>query len=238
MPNLLRISITLSLLILLGSSGCSSRIPSIGLNQNTGFIELPFPSNLFKPGQIVEIYSSPQKVELTFQPDIPWDSAGTSRGWDISSINANSIRLNLESEINEIVRANTSASSNYRAQVEFTNTRTTVIPKNVIFRSLINAIEEDSSLYKLLTIYAGNGTRFDVITQTLSATVAFRIVDESNMDINFDSEVIEKINADLEAGFSRQGNSNRFISGEDLIVGIHYDPQMTREILNFLDTEN
>ncbi|MDZ4298487.1 MAG: hypothetical protein U0998_09130 [Moraxellaceae bacterium] len=199
---------------------------NVGIQRHTGFTELPFPSNTYQSGQIVEVYSSPKKVEITFDPQIPWDMASTSEGWEIGADETNSIKSKFETEISKILSASASHNSTQRVQVEFTNTTTRLVPKNRIFATLDKAISEDSSLKRQLQLYMQNGTRFDVITQTLNANVSFRVIDQSNQEVAVDSEVIKKLNTDFDINFSRQRNSNRVISGSNLTVGVHYDPKM------------
>ena len=38
-------------------SGCTRTVPTVGVADYTGFTELPFPSNVYQPGQIVEVDS-------------------------------------------------------------------------------------------------------------------------------------------------------------------------------------
>lgn len=199
---------------------------NVGVQRHTGFTELPFPSNTYQSGQIVEVYSSPRKVEITFDPQIPWDMASTSEGWEISADETNSIKSKFETEISKALSANASYNSTQRVQVEFTNTETRLVPKNRIFAALDKAISEDSSLKRQLQIYMKNGTRFDVITQTLNANISFRVIDQTNQEVAVDSEVIKRLSADFNINFSRQADSNRVISGSNLTVGVHYDPKM------------
>jgi len=199
---------------------------NVGIQRHTGFTELPFPSNTYQSGQIVEVYSSPRKLEITFDPQIPWDMASTSEGWEIGAEETNSIKSKFETEISRILSASASHNATQRVRVEFTNTKTRLVPKNKIFSVLDKAISEDSSLKRQLQLYMQNGTHFDVITQTLNANVSFKVIDQLNQEVAVDPEVIRKLNADFDFNFSRQGNSNRIISGSNLTVGVHYDPKM------------
>lgn len=212
------------LIVIMALASCATH--DVGIQRHTGFTELPFPSNTYQSGQIVEIYSSPRKVEITFDPQIPWDMASTSEGWDISADETGSIKSKFETEISKILTASASHNSTQRVQVEFTDTKTRLVPKNRIFNAIDKAINEDASLKRQLQIYMKDGTHFDVITQTLSATVAFKILDESNQEVAVDSEVIKKLNSEFNIDFSRQNGSNRVVSGSNLTVGIHYDPKM------------
>lgn len=210
--------------IILLLAGCASK--NVGIQDYTGFTELPFPSNTYASGQLVEIYSSPRKVEITFDPQIPWDQANISEGWDISADKTSDIKTKFATEINKIMNASVGQNSTHKVQVEFTNTKTRLIPKNKIFSAIDKAISDDSSLKKQLQLYMNDGTHFDVITQTLSATISFKVLDSNNHEVIVDSEVIKKINSEFNIDFARQDNSNKIISGTDLVVGIHYDRQM------------
>lgn len=211
-----------SFLLLL--AGCATK--EVGIQKHTGFVELPFPSNTYASGQIVEIYSSPRKVEVTFDPQIPWDQASISDGWDISADETSEIKTKFATEISKLLTASASHNSTQKVQVEFTDTKTRLVPKNKIFISIDKAITDDPSLKRQLQIYMNDGTHFDVVTQTISATIAFKVVDTNNQEVEVDSEVIKKLNSDFNISFSRKAGSNKVISGKDLVVGIHYDRKM------------
>lgn len=213
------IQLTLLVSFLLVLSGCASS-PSVGVQRHSGFIELPFPSNTYASGQIVEIFSSPRKVEITLDPQIPWDQVSQSSGWNISSEDTNVIRTNFATEISKILTTSAKHNSTQKVQVDFVDTRTRIVPKNIIFAAVGKAISEDPLLKKQLEIYANDGT------QTLTATISFTVVDSNNQDVVVDTEVLKKLNSDFNIEFSREAGSNRVITGTDLVVGFHYDPKM------------
>lgn len=215
---------TLALTLIFLCASCTTS--RVGVGKHSGFQELPFPSNTYASGQIVEIYSDPAKVELTFDPELPWDRGSVSPGWDISSDETSTIRANFATKIQRILEGDANYDSTKRVIVDFTDTRTRLIPKTVIFSALEREIIENESLKRQLDLYMKDGTHFDVITQTLSATVSFRVVDGSNQEIKLDTEVLKKVNSEFETNFKRKANSNSIISGSDLVVGIHYDPKM------------
>ena len=210
-------------------SACTA--PGIGVKKYTGFTELKFPSNSLAPGQIVEIYSDPEKVEITYQPNIPRDKASSSPGWDIASVEARAASANLELEIINVLKATGSSSSSVRAQVQYSNTKTTLVPKYYIYSTLKRDIGSSKSLQEQLRAYIGNGTRFDVVTMILTATVTFKLVDPNNNKLKIDSQVIEKLNSRFGLSFSLSNESSTAISGKDLVIGIHYDPNMVNFIL-------
>jgi hypothetical protein len=220
------ISIALALLLL---SGCGVREP--GLTKYTGFTELPFPSNSYAVGQIVEIYSSPRKVEITYQPDIPWDQQTVSPGWDISSTDTEKIKSNLAVEISKVLQGSYEYASEKTVRIQLSNTKTRVIPKSLIYGTLKEDIEKNVGLKGQLNDYIENGTKFDVVTMTLSANISFSLVDSSDQEVAIDSEVIKKLNSEFDVGFKQQSGTNKVITGNDLVVGIHHDPQMVAIIL-------
>lgn len=221
---------TLFIVIILLFASCTA--PKVGIQEHTGFMELPFPSNTYASGQIVEIYSSPRKVEITFDPQIPWDQASSSEGWDISAGDASTLKTKFATEISKVLTASANYDSTHKVEVEFTDTKTRLVPKNRIFIAIDKAITDNTSLKKQLKLYMEDGTHFDVITQTLSATISFKVVDSNNQDVAIDSEIIKKLNSDFNIDFKRQADSNKIISGSNLVVGIHYDPKMVNLLVN------
>ena len=154
-------------LVALLFAGC--QLQEIGITKYTGFSELPFPSNAYAPGQIVEVYSTPKKVEITFDPQIPWDQVTVSDGWRISTTETENIKAMFSTEITNILKGTAVYTGDQKVNVEFTDTKTRIIPKIRIFSALASSIQGDPSLKKLLESYIDGGTHFDVITQTLSA---------------------------------------------------------------------
>ena len=73
--------------------------------EHTGFIQLPFPSNLYKSGQLIEVFKEPPKVEVTYDPKIPSVHFISSPGWDIRSSRAAKIKTGLSAEIQKIITA-------------------------------------------------------------------------------------------------------------------------------------
>ncbi|WP_165872474.1 hypothetical protein [Shewanella frigidimarina] len=210
-------------------ASCASN--QVGLEKHTGFTELPFPSNAFKSGQIVEIYSNPRKVEITFQSDIPWDQATTSEGWNISSAETSTIRATLATEISKILKGKYEFASTENIQVDFTNTKTTVVAKNTIYTAIKAGLKDNSDLVDLIATYMDDGTHFDVITTTLSANVSFTLVDASKNAVEIDSEVIQKLNSDFNIDFNQSDGSKKVISGSNLVIGIHTDPKLIRLLM-------
>ncbi len=203
----------------------------LGFGGYTGFTELPFPSNSYVPGQIVEIFSKPKKVEITHQPDIPWDQASVSEGWNMSNIKTNIIKSTLSAEISKILKGTYDYASTENVKVELTNTKIRMVQKSIIYSAVKNAINNNPDLEELIDSFMDTGSRFDVITTTLSANVSFVLVDASNNTIAIDSEVIKKINSEFNIDFNRDSSSNRVVSGCNLVIGIHTDPKMIRLIM-------
>lgn len=220
-------------LITLIIGGCASTEKTrIGIQDYTGFTELRFPSNSYAPGQIVEIYPSSEKVEITHQPKIPWDKESVSPGWDISSIVATKTEMRLAVEITKIAKAKYSYVTDKNIKIRLTDTKTRLIPKSVIYSTLKKDLQNNADLKTQLTDYIKNGIPFNVITMILSARISFEIIDNSNNQVEVDSEIIKQINSELGLKFDKVNETNKFITGDDLVIGIHYDPSMINIILS------
>tara|TARA_B110000046_G_C12968231_1_gene387742 strand:+ start:79 stop:783 length:705 start_codon:yes stop_codon:yes gene_type:complete len=233
MKKLLSIAI-LGILLIMNS--CSTT-KNIGLTEQTGFVELPFPSNNYKPGQIIEVYSRPSKVEITHQPSINWDQLNSSPGWNISSTQTKELKRTLSAEISNILKGKYDYASSENVKVEFTNTKTTVIQKSTIYSAVKSELKNNTELNEQITDFMDDGTHFDVITSTLSANISFTLVNSSNQSVDLDSEVIEQINSQFDIDFSKGTTGNRVITGENLVVGIHKDPKIVKLIMKRLKRE-
>lgn len=227
-----RTSRILLILLILFMAGCA--VKRVGVSNYTGFTELPFPSNNYAPGQIVEIFSLPRKVDITFKPDINWDQATSSPGWNISNDQTKGIKTAFSTEIASILKANYSYASSENVKVEFTNTKTTVIEKSVIYSAIKKALKENQDLNEQIKIYMKDGTRFDVITQILSANISFKLVDSSNTTVDVNSDIIKEINSKFDIDFKKDNNSSTVITGSNLVVGIHSDPKLVKLIMDNL----
>lgn len=214
----------LQIILLLIVSGCVTS--QVGLTKYTGFTELPFPSNAYASGQIIEIYSSPKKVEITFDPRIPWDQATVSDGWRISASETEAIKSSFVLEIAKILKGTAGYNSEKKVKVDFTETQTRILPKNTIYAAVAKSIQDDPTLSRLLSSYRQNGTHFDVITQTLNATITLSVVDSSGAAIDIDFEVMRKLNSEFGLKFDRGSGNEKTLSGRNLVVGIHYDTEM------------
>jgi len=211
-----------------------NRVP--GLTKYTGFAELPFPSNSYAVGQIVQIYSEPRKVEIVYQPDIPLDIQTVSIGWNISGTQTiENIKSNLAIEISNVLQGSYEYASKETVKTQLINTKTREIPKGYIYSALKNDIENDVNGVKtLLNNYIETGNKFDVVTMTLSANISFSLVDPNGQEIAIAPEVIKELNSELDMGFEQESGTNKVITGNDLVVGLHYDPQMVAIILENL----
>ena len=129
MPTKIKKSIYLKLIILLIISSCAPTKNRIGLQAGTGFIELPFPSNNYMPGQIIEVYTRPTKVEITHQPDLNWDQVSNSPGWNIETTKTKEIKGNLSAKIANMLKRKYEFASNQNVKVSFTNTKILLFKK-------------------------------------------------------------------------------------------------------------
>lgn len=211
--------------------GCQS-VTSVGIAKYTDFTPLPFPSNAFKPSQVVEVYSSPRKVEITHDPEIPWDKVTPSDGWNISASDTNSLSGQLSANVQKVLGANFEYLRQSVVKVSFTNTKSYIVPKELIFVAIEKNLAKGTDLRRIIDLYKKNGTHFDVVTTTLSANVTFEILDASKNAIKVDTEVLEKLNTELGFNLATSSSANRLISADNLVVGFHYDPKMINNILS------
>lgn len=203
-----------------------------GTGEPVGFAELPYPSNAYASGQIVELHAVPRRVEITFDPRIPADMVTVSDGWRISSAEAESMRVKLAQEIARTLQGTPGYSAGSGVSVEFSDTRTRIVPKNQIFAAISRHVQKDPALHRLLRGYRENGTRFDVVTETLSATIWLSVVDATGARVEIGPAMLEKLQSELSLRFEKAGNGDKTLRGHNVVVGIQYDPKMVGVILN------
>ena len=211
-------------IVLCLSFGCSS---TLGINKYTGFTEVVFPSSIFSPGQIVEIYSKPRKVELTYNPQIEFLPIQESRGWDIQGTEALNMLADIETEIEKILTANASYKNSLKSEISLSETGTRVIPKNIIYQQLQEDLK-DKKLQEQLQEYKIRGTKFCVITAVLTAKVTIRITGAKEIFSKIYPSIQEELHSKINISLKKDGeNSATFSCNENnLVVGIHYDPIM------------
>lgn len=201
--------------------------------EESGFQALKFPSNSLSPGQIVEIGSTIRTgvVELVHNTSIPVNQIITSPGWNTSAVELSTAEGTLGLNILKVVQASGKAISGYTVTTKFADTETKLIPKEEIFKALNNDLSSDVSLKRLIQDYKEEGSSFGVITETLTATVEFSLVDANNQTVQFDADIINSINSKLNLGLERTRGNSKTIYGKGLVIGIKYDTKMVNLIL-------
>ena len=234
------INIKIKILLLVTCSMFVSCVPNgIAVKKHTGFHELPFASNNYSTGQIVELYTKPNKVDITYTPKfestnrLGMNTLLKSPGWNIKSSNTDNVKAEIEADIKNVATAEGSYSSDTEIEISFTDTETQTISKRDIYGVISQDIYDDTMLKDLILKYKShkNRIKFSVVTSVLKAKVSFRLKNSSGQTINVSSADLSKINAKLNLNFSRQASSDIFITGDKLVVGIHTDPIMMDVIL-------
>lgn len=213
-----------------GLAGCGT-YRNVGVSKYTGFADLPFPSNSYAAGQIVEIYSTPRKVEITYDPRIAWDATSLSDGWAITADATTTLKADLQAKIADAVNAGASTAANYKVKVSFTDVKTRIAEKLIIYDNIKKSLSDNQNLVDMIKAYKSQNTHFDVITQTLSAKVTFALTDSSGVSIKVDPVLLQKLNSSVGADFAWQSDENVYITGGELVVGFQYDPNMVDSLL-------
>ena len=225
-------ALVLAVLVVVGCAATDAGVREIGTSEPTGFTVLPYPSNLYASGQIIERNAASKKVDITFDPKIPADMVSVSEGWRISSADAESMRARLAQEIASTLRGTPGYGAGRTVKVDFCDTRTKIVPKTMIFAAISRHVQKDPSLLKLLKGYRDNGTRFEVVTETLSATISLSVVDSSGARVEVGPAMLEKLQSELSLNFEKDANGAKSVRGKNVVVGILYDPKMVGVILN------
>jgi hypothetical protein len=210
--------------------GCGT-YNNVGISRYTGFIDLPFPSNSYAAGQIVEIHTSPKKVEIAYDPRIAWDATSLSDGWAITADATSTLKADLQAKISDVVNGSATAASSYKVKVSFTDVKTRIVEKLVIYDNIKKSLSNNQSLAEMIKAYRRQNTHFDVVTQTLSAKVSFALSDSAGATAKVDPTILQRLNTSVGAEFSWQSDENVYITGGELVIGIHYDPDMIDSLL-------
>lgn len=227
---------TLPVLAALAIAACAGSEVGVGretgVREPVGFAELPHPSDAYASGQIVELHAQWRKVEITFDPRIPVDLVIVSDGWRISSAEVESMRVKLAQEIASTLQGTPGYRPGSTVKVDFSDTRTRIVPKNQIFAAISRHVQKDPALLRLLAGYRDRGTRFDVVTETLSATIWLSVVDASGAPVEIGAAMLEKLQSELSLKFEKSAEGDRTVRRSNVVVGIQYDPRMVGVILN------
>ncbi len=226
MKSLVRLSLTLIAVLLI--SGCSS-LDSIGLTNSSGFIELPFPSSNYAIGQVVEIRSSPVKVEITFDPAIPADQVAIPEGWNISTETLNSISAKTSLQMSKIISENSNQIGTEKILVTLSDIKTRMVPKYTLYKYLQEGLKKNPELNTMIKNYIDSGTKFNVITQITSAKISFTIIGTSGTGATIDADLLKKINSRMNTNFVQGDDKKTYISGS-LIIGFIADPKMMKTL--------
>ena len=231
--------ILLVFLFIFTTSGCSKNISPIKpVNKQVGFTILPFPSDNFMVGQIVELYTKPNKVIITYSPDtLKNKKIHIYKGWNISDSSENFIKRNLQKDISKILKSKYTFASEKNLEISFINTQTNSIYKHDIFNTLKNTLKNNVMIRDHILGFRHSKwrTKYDVVIQTLSAYISFKLTDSSGHIVAINPSTIEKINTKLPLNFFRSGE--KIITDSRLVVGIYTDPDILDILIKQYETQ-
>jgi hypothetical protein len=203
-------------------AGCGD---SDTINKHTGFMKLPFPSKNISLGQIVEVFTKPEKVEITYDSNFDSSKMKSSQGWSISVAESNKINVAVTAKIASILKPYY-PKIDCTLTVEFLNKKTEFFEKNLIFKKVDSTIAVNASLKRHLVLYNSKGAHFNVITQIITGKIKVSVFKDSNDTGLINGAVLNQLNAEFDLVFNQDSSVKRIISEDDLIFGFHYDPNM------------
>jgi hypothetical protein len=227
----MRFVITLTVIALSLLSGCASTKPPIG--KHTGFYALPFPSNAYSPGQIIELWDDRPRVDIVHIPSaIKSLPLIESEGWSISSTEFESIRSAFAAQVKAILGATANYSGSSRVNIELTETKTRQLPIDQMYSAVKQSLATESDLKEMIMKYRKRyDGRYFVLTQTLSARVTFSVIGENNLTVDISADLAKKFESQLNAKVDRTSGAQQVVVGNVLVVGIQFDEEMIQVLL-------
>ena len=208
-------------LVLLTS--CKPELPSIA-----GYNMFFLPSNNYKVGQIIAIYTKPKKIDIIHNTKLEEGDFLPSKSANFTSEETSKLTAHIEASVKDQVDAAFGLNASRYISVRYLNTRVVDLVHTNAYSRIKNAIAADPDVQEYLTkLKYEKGVKLDVASSILTADIEVTINDgvEAGVDISA-PKLLDK----LDIGFGPDVTRANTIVGKQLAIGYHADPNL----VNFL----
>lgn len=197
-----------------------------------GFMPLKFPSNLYSPGQIVEIYSRPEKVEILYTPAIY--SPRISPGWNTNDDDQANATATTKTQVTAAVKLNASAGVTDSLTVDLSHTTVKTYDEFMILAELQADIKGNPTLETMLRDRLKRCIKISVITETLEAVIDVKAKDDVNGSLDLTADNLKALSEQFGLTLKNSRTSHGY-SSDPLVVGYYYDPLLIEQVLAPID---
>ncbi|MGI4863809.1 MAG: hypothetical protein ACRYFZ_07770 [Janthinobacterium lividum] len=208
--------------------------PKLVFAQN-GLAKFTLPTNAYKVGEIIAVYSKPEKVTIVWNPKLSFDDVSTV---DIQESRVKTGEAKIKAKLDSVIKANVGANFSYKVEVNYTNARAQQPDGATLMAGLKKAWKAPENADAVAYVRQVKNTKgvirrsthLDVIEMIYIADINAEITDSKGANINLDVALLQKINASLGGvlAFSKTGKAK----GLSLPVGYQTNPNMVDMLIN------
>lgn len=224
-PRAAVLGAVMSAALALSLSGCASVGSAISPGER--FVELPRPGTALSIGQIVEIDGRSRRIDMVYDPRIPSEQAVTGDAAFLSSGSVSSLARRYRDLVKETLLSSGLNLGDVKVTVTLTDLSSRWVPKYSVYKTIQDQMGKNGELRSMIGDYAAVGTRFDVVSRTITARLGLSVTDATGKGLTLDSAALAKVSSALSVSFEGVPGGGAYVSSPTL-VGIYADSRMMR----------
>lgn len=209
----------------LSLSGCTSVGSAISPGER--FVELPRPGMALSIGQIVEIDGRSRRIDMVYDPRISSELAMSGDAAFLSSGSVSSLARRYGELAKEALLSSGLKLGDVKVTVTLTDLASRWVPKYSVYKTIQDQIGKNGELRSMIGDYAAVGTRFDVVSRTVSARLGLSVTDATGKGLTLDSVALSKVSSALSVSLEGVSGGGAYVSSP-ILVGIYADSRMMR----------
>lgn len=211
--------------IALSLGGCASLASAVSPGER--FVELSRPDSSYAIGQIVEIDARTKRIDMVYDPRIPSDLSTPADATYLPSSALSGMASRYSKAAREAISASGAKVGDVKVVVSLTGVVSRSIPKYSVYKYIQDQMAKNADLRKMIGDYAAVGTRFDVLSRTVTARFSLSVTDATGKGLTLDAPALERVQAALNARFSAKADGSAYES-DSVMVGVYADSRMMK----------
>jgi hypothetical protein len=191
-----------------------------------GLQPFPLPSSAFHVGQVVAVYTRPQKVSIITDPASPVDSAATIQ---VSQSTISSSKGTIEAGYKTVVAGSLGGKQVNSVSVEYMNPRALQGIQGDLVSSLVTKLKANPQLRGYIASLQKDGIILNVIETIYLADISLTFKDETGATIDVSGTALQELKAKASGDYTSQSNGT--VLGKGLAIGFHTSPDVLRYVM-------
>ena len=220
-PRLKQITAVMLLTVPLSASTCPRSAPGL-----PGFQPFPVPSSAFHVGQVVAVYTRPNKVSIITDPNFPQDSARTV------AVNQGSISTSkaaIEAGYKNAVQGTLGGVRIRDVTVDYSNTRSLQTRQDQIVAALVEKLKGDALARAYVRDLQRQGVVMNVIETIFVADLSITFKDSTGATVAVTGPTLSELKNKIGGEYTL--NENGTVLGKTLAIGFQTSPDILRFVL-------